>query len=1231
MYPCEDLGCYTADGMSKAPTFEFHVSRAARDRYGFDDLLFSVSGNVIIANPAASRNFADRINRKRDVERHPEKAVHAGALNAMGLIDEALHVIVALYREQRDPKVMTDALSWFEDKLGREAFDRTLLRFVEEFPPVEVYAGKLSPAEWMRQQSGDVPHRAVALEEMMMLWLANANTAFKPFRELFDDESLSRATAYVQITAALRDYFETRPRFGPENQNLFDVLRTPALVSPESLVAQLAYIQEKWAPMLGRFIRRVLMALDVLKEEEMAIWMRFHPPSHHFGAAQTWGDSSKAAVPRFTALGQELEYERFSPDVDWMPRTVMMAKTIYVYLDQLSKQYGRHIHRLDQVPDEQLDLLARRGFNSLWLIGVWERSRASQRIKQLCGNPDAVASAYSLADYTIAEDLGGESAYRNLRDRAALRGIRLASDMVPNHMGIDSRWVIEHPDWFLSLPYSPYPGYQFNGPDLSSDGRVEIKIEDHYYDRSDAAVVFRRVDRWSGDTRYVYHGNDGTSFPWNDTAQLNYLRADVREGVIQTILHVARLFPIIRFDAAMTLAKRHYQRLWFPPPGSGGGIPSRAEHGLTKEEFDAAMPVEFWREVVDRVAAEVPGTLLLAEAFWLMEGYFVRTLGMHRVYNSAFMNMLRDEENANYRSVIKNTLEFDPDVLKRYVNFMNNPDERTAVDQFGKGDKYFGVCTLLATLPGLPMFGHGQLEGYTEKYGMEYRRAYHDESPDPWLVARHEREISPLLHRRALFAEVQNFLLYDFYTDGGWVNEDVYAYSNRLGDDRALVVYNNRYNNTAGWIRISSGFAEKQSDGSRRVRQKSLGESFGLSNDPGMYVAFRNAFTGLEYLHRSGDLAEKGIRLELGAYKTYAFLDWRDLRDEQRPWGELCNMLGGRGVSSLDDALRALELKPVHEAVRALLAPELVKSFAESTGTAKQAELEPLPSQQPSAISSKIIGDKAQKRVPVTPKEAAPLISRDELVREVCLRGCALLESARNYAATPGAEAAGMKSSREWKSKPEDAAVRMRTLVEAAMRLPDLEGTLENGSAKERRAVLPSSENLLTKNLPAWGTVLASCVLDALGAFIDPENDPQSAMEALDSMRLREAFANGFAALGSQGEEQWLAAARLRASFAHASWAPGAVTAPGRSSGVFSWLHDPDVAWVIGVHEYEGVRYFNKEAYERLVWWMAVPTLLAIAAKPKPDEREVRALQQQVEERLQQAAAAGYRVEGLLG
>ena len=238
----------------------------------------------------------------------------------------------------------------------------------------------------------------------------------------------------------------------------------------------------------------------------------------------------------------------------------------------------------------------------------------------------------------------------------------------------------------------------------------------------------------TGDVRYIYHGNDGTSMPWNDTAQLDYSKAEVREAVIQTILQVARNFPIIRFDAAMTLAKKHIQRLWFPEPGAGGAIPSRSEHGLTHAQFDAALPNEFWREVVDRVAAEVPDTLLLAEAFWLMEGYFVRTLGMHRVYNSAFMHMLRDEDNAKYRTVMKNVLEFDPQVLKRFVNFMNNPDEKTAIEQFGDGDKYFGVATLMATLPGLPMVGHGQIEGFHEKYGMEYRRAYWDEHPNEGLI-----------------------------------------------------------------------------------------------------------------------------------------------------------------------------------------------------------------------------------------------------------------------------------------------------------------------------------------------------------------------------------------------------------------------------------------------------------------------------------------------------------------
>ncbi|MGA2989042.1 MAG: alpha-amylase family glycosyl hydrolase [Candidatus Korobacteraceae bacterium] len=1186
------------------PKFEFHVSRRARDRYRFSQELFSLSGNVVFANLAATRQLAERMNQARDVAQHPELAVNPGAVNAMGLIDEVMHFVYALYRRQRDPRNLPDALAWFEARLGKPALETTLLAFVDEFPPVAVYRGEQNAAEWLRGATGEVPHRAVALEELMMLWLANLNPAFKPLKELFDDEPLASSTAYTKLTSGLRDYFETRPRF--EEQNLVDLLRAPVLASPDSLEGQIAFIRKRWAPFLGDMLRRLLVALDVLKEEQVAIWMRFHPAERRGGMGPTFGDSSAAAIPHFR--DREFEYERFSQDVEWMPRTVMLAKSIYVWLDQLSGAYRRPVHTLDQIPDEELNTLARRGFNALWLIGVWERSRASQLIKRLTGNPEAAASAYSLHDYTIAGDLGGEAAYLNLRDRAAARGIRLASDMVPNHMGIDSRWVIQHPDWFVQLPYSPFPSYSFEGPDLSNDGRVEIKIDDHYYNRTDAAVVFRRGDRWSGDKRYIYHGNDGTSFPWNDTAQLNYLIPEVREAVIQTILHVARLFPIIRFDAAMTLTKQHYQRLWFPVPGTGGAIPSRAEHGMTKAEFDAAMPQEFWRELVDRVAAEVPGTLLLAEAFWLLEGYFVRTLGMHRVYNSAFMNMLRDEENANYRSVIKNTLEFDPEVLKRYVNFMNNPDERTAVDQFGKGDKYFGVCTMMATLPGLPMFGHGQIEGFTERYGMEYRKAYNPETPDEWLVARHEREISPLLHRRALFADVQEFLLYDFYTEQGNVNEDVFAYSNRLGQERALVIYNNRYAETRGWVRLSCAYVQKTPEGGKHLRQRTLGEALGLAHDPAMFLACRDTLGGLEYLHRASDVAERGMYVELGAYKHHVFLDWRDLReDEGHPWGALCEMLGGRGVSSLDDALRDLRLRPVHDALRSLLEPEIVASVA-GLMTAERATA-------PAAKTATAAQPPARKRV----GGLEALLDR--------LR--TLLEQTQAITSLEGYRSLRVLRSTDVARGMDSIVQEFAGAIEAARRIPQLERLFSKPWPEEAHAVLPSAEPA-DHAVAIWGTVLAWAALRAVGALLRPGAPDRGAAEAFDQLRLRESMAESFRELGWQGEQRWRAAARVRATFAHAYFADGARRRPSAASGPFTWLHDPDVAWLIGVHRYQDEQFFVKEPFECFLWWMALPSLLRLAEAPTADREAVSSLERQLEQSLRAAADAGYRVEALL-
>ncbi|MDR3138809.1 MAG: alpha-amylase, partial [Treponema sp.] len=567
--------------------------------------------------------------------------------------------------------------------------------------------------------------------------------------------------------------------------------------------------------------------------------------------------------------------------------------------------------------------LARRGFTGLWLIGIWERSNASKTVKQWTGNPEAAASAYSLYDYDIAGELGGWGSLTKLRERCAWRGIRLGSDMVPNHTGIDSRWIMEHPDRFLQLRYPPFPTYTFNGGNLSNQDGIGLYIEDHYYNRSDAAVVFKRVDFRTGDVRYIYHGNDGTSMPWNDTAQIDFLNPEAREAVIRTIVGVCKQFSIVRFDAAMTLAKRHIQRLWYPEPGRGGDIASRSEHALSAEEFNRLIPNEFWREVVDRCAQEAPNTLLLAEAFWMMEGYFVRTLGMHRVYNSAFMNMLKNEENAKYRATIKNTLEFDPEVLKRFVNFMNNPDEETAVAQFGRGDKYFGICTLLVTMPGLPMFGHGQIEGFEEKYGMEYRRSYRNEKPDPYLVDRHEREIFPLMKRRSVFAGSADFCLYDLYAEGG-VNENVFAYSNRIGDERSLVFYNNSYYETAGWIHRSS-VAIPQKDGG--FRQDNLAQALGLRGEDRFFVLLREQRSDLWFIRSSKDITERGLFVSLKGYEAQVFLDIHEVEDGKGRWARLNTELNGRGVGNLHAAIRNIFLGELYGAFAGLFKPEYLEGL----------------------------------------------------------------------------------------------------------------------------------------------------------------------------------------------------------------------------------------------------------------------------------------------------------------
>jgi len=1198
-------------------TMEFHIARKARDELGLDSSLFRSTGNVIIPDFATARGIARRINERMDAALLPERAVRAGQLNAMALIDEILHDVARLFREGPAPKAFEGVLEAMEAELGAEVLGGLLLAFVKDYPPLAVYRGEIGAKDWLEAAPGGLPNRLLAVEELLLLRLANENPAFGPCRFLFDDGSregepplagsLAALPAYDAGMKAVESAFAALPHFGPDDQDLVTMLRSPAKASPYSLPGQLDYIRKRWGLFLGERLLRLLGALDLIREEEKP---------HFPGPGPTRA---------YAYRGMETEIERFSPDKDWMPNVVMMAKSTLVWLHQLSVAYGRDIRTLDAIPDEELDSLAMRGFNGLWLIGLWERSQASAEIKRRCGNPEAAASAYSLFDYEIAGELGGWTALERLREKCSWRGIRLAADMVPNHTGIDSAWVRDRPELFMRRSDCPYPGYSFNGPDLSGDGRVGIWLEDHYWDRTDAAVVFKRLDRKSGAVDYIYHGNDGTGLPWSDTAQIDFLNPAAREAVKERILHVARNFPIIRFDAAMVLAKKHFRRLWYPEPGSGGDVPSRSERALPQEDFDRAMPAEFWREVVDLCAKEAPDTLLLAEAFWMMEGYFVRSLGMHRVYNSAFMNMLKNEENAKYRETIRNTQEFDKDILKRFVNFMNNPDEDTAVAQFGKGDKYFGVCTMMATMPGLPMFGHGQIEGFTEKYGMEYRRAYRDESPDQGLVERHEREIFPLLKRRRLFSGVEQFLLYDVIQDDGSVNENVFAWSNGSGADHALVVYNNAYARAYGHIRISCPYAEKTGGGKRTVR-RSLAEALGLHAEPGCFLVMREERSGLWFIRRSRDIAERGLALALDGYQSQVFLDLFEARDDGRGlYDELCDSLGGRGVPDLSEALEDLALKDLYAilgrlagrnlftGLRTLVEPGLPAAKRRKEAIALAGKLAPAAQEFYAAVGGLLDAERpdGETDAKAAAGTAGAPMAAPARPAEAAAKGAAAAGSTAGKAvpAGKGRSAAAAQPEQEaacaevapLAERATAATIRFCRGILAAAELAILADEAETPHAgKTKAAETATSEAMTAAVAPKgnriagllrkpWGAEkAAACLaLDGLVALAGRACPGEAARRIIERAFLERKLREAMRAAGVPGDESYrsvslavtfLARAGELALAMDGSRTQGPAARACEIEGLLEG--DEDFRHKLGVNLFDGVEWFNKEAFE---------------------------------------------------
>src|SRR6185437_947212 len=462
------------------------------------------------------------------------------------------------------------------------------------------------------------------------------------------------------------------------------------------------------------------------------------------------------------------------------------------------------------------------------------------------------------------------------------------------------------------------------------------------------------------------------------------------------------------------------------------------------------------------------------------------------------------------------------------------------------------------------------------------KQARMDESPNQDLVARHQRDIAPLLKRRKLFAESAHFILYDFWTGYGTVNENVFAYSNRMGEERALVLYNNSYGSTHGTVHLSAAAVDK---GSGELRQTRVGDGLALSGYETIY-AFRDTVTGLEYLRRAIDFHHQGLTVGLRGYQHMVLLDWRELHPSaDYPWDRLSEALHGEGVHSVDAALSMLRLRPLHAALAEALSPEHIGAFAEIAGelAAQSAETE---------------------SIETTEKSATP---RDPELRVAQLQNflnqCEMFFE-RAVVSLP--------------AENRDLALRLAETQEPVQRY--CESCLHGAVAAIHLSLLdsefaadwPAIARLTARTHQQWAQVAAWIALGSL-----PWTRERDA--AYDSLQLRQALAEIFAANGMEGEDIWRAAALVRVLLLQAE-------APDPRD----FWRDGDVQWLAGINEADGVTYLNKERFEQLIDWLHIPALLEVAEQaPRPFEA-VLEIEAEIEDAREAAAEAGYKLDAYL-
>jgi hypothetical protein len=430
-----------------------------------------------------------------------------------------------------------------------------------------------------------------------------------------------------------------------------------------------------------------------------------------------------------------------------------------VWLTDLSRRLGRAA-TLDDLPDAELDALAAKGFDWIWLLSVWQTGLAAQRVSRT--NPewrrefhetlpdltddDIPGSGFAITGYTVHTRLGGDAALARLRERLKKRGLRLMLDFVPNHMALDHPWVEDHPEHFIQ------------GTEL---------------DLARAPQNYTWINRKAGDAIFAY-GRDPYFPGWPDTLQLNYANPATQEAMIGELLKLAGQCDGVRCDMAMLVLPDVFERTW------GQRAPL------------------FWPKATQRVRERVPAFTFMAEVYWDLE-WTMQQQGFDFAYDKRLYDRLRDHHARPVREHFHAGLDYQ-DKLARFLE--NHDEPRAAATFSSEAHRAAAVITFLS--PGLRFFHQGQFEGRKKRISPHLGRGP-IEPIDQALEPFYDRLLAVLRQPAVRDGKWQLLECVPAW-DGNWTHDCFLAFAwQGPGGDRLIVAVNYAPNQSQCHVRMPFG------------------------------------------------------------------------------------------------------------------------------------------------------------------------------------------------------------------------------------------------------------------------------------------------------------------------------------------------------------------------------------------------------------------------------------------